>query len=212
MSFSTSSSRSGVGYAWTINDQRRCKGRNTMTTKDTEMRMAYLATEHAPGGQLVIDAPAAYSIKLAHNGTRVLGPSATLATTRTFLASVDPTITSAAGLRVSRRFDSVRETVRHYDHFTNASRRLSRFWRVSHLLLEQRYGTWVAKAESETVRQIIGQRCALDCHRAPSIMARCFARASGATATDAFTSSRCEKKLSGNATAARATPIHGNSR
>src|SRR5216684_5344340 len=59
---------------------------------------------------------------------------------------------------------------------------------------------------------IIGQRCALDCHRAPSIMARCFARASGAPATDAFTSSRCDKKLSVNATAARATPIHGNSR
>jgi len=26
-------------------------------------------------------------------------------------------------------------------HSTNASRRLSRFWGVSHLLLEQRYGT-----------------------------------------------------------------------
>jgi len=59
---------------------------------------------------------------------------------------------------------------------------------------------------------IIGQRCALDCHRAPSIMARCFARASGAPATDASTSNRCDKKLSVNATAARATPIHGNSR
>jgi hypothetical protein len=57
---------------------------------------------------------------------------------------------TAPRLRVFRRFDSVRETVRHYDHFTNASRGLSRFWRVSHLLVEQRYGTWVAKAESET--------------------------------------------------------------
>jgi hypothetical protein len=60
------------------------------------MRMAYLATEHAPGGQLVIDAPGAYSIKLAHNGNRVLGPSATLAATRTFLASVDPSIVNAS--------------------------------------------------------------------------------------------------------------------
>ena len=44
--------------------------------------------------------------------------------------------------------------MKHYDHFTNASRRLSRFWRVSHLLLEQRYGTRVVKAESETVRHL----------------------------------------------------------
>jgi hypothetical protein len=60
---------------------------------------------------------------------------------------------SQAGHRVAHRFDSAGETVRHYDHFTNASRRLSRFWRVSYLLLEQRYGT-VAKAESETVRHL----------------------------------------------------------
>jgi hypothetical protein len=66
-----------------------------MTTATTEMRLAYLATEHAPGGQLVIDAPAAYSIKLAHNGSRVLGPSATLAQAKTFLASVDPSIVNA---------------------------------------------------------------------------------------------------------------------
>jgi hypothetical protein len=66
-----------------------------MATPTTEMRLAYLATEHAPGGQLIIDAPGSYSIKLAHNGQRVLGPSATLATTKTFLQSVDPTITTA---------------------------------------------------------------------------------------------------------------------
>jgi hypothetical protein len=66
-----------------------------MTTANTEMRLAYLATEHAPGGQLVIDAPGVYSIKLAHNGARVLGPSANLATTKTFLQSVDPTIATA---------------------------------------------------------------------------------------------------------------------
>jgi hypothetical protein len=41
-----------------------------------------------------------------------------------------------ACLILAQCLDSVGETVRHYDHFINASRRLSRFWRVSHLLLE----------------------------------------------------------------------------
>ena len=40
-----------------------------MTAADAEMRLAYLATEHAPGGQLVIDAPGSYSIK-AMEGAR----------------------------------------------------------------------------------------------------------------------------------------------
>ena len=62
-----------------------------MTTPATEMRLAYLASEHAPGGQLIIDAPSQYSIT-DQNGAGLLGPAATLTTTRTFLQSADPII------------------------------------------------------------------------------------------------------------------------
>jgi hypothetical protein len=59
------------------------------------MRLAYLTTEKAPGGQLIIDAPSQYSVVLAHNHAKVVGSNASLATVKAYVQSVDPSIVNA---------------------------------------------------------------------------------------------------------------------
>jgi hypothetical protein len=73
-----------------------------MTTPTTEMRMACLATERggliapgAAGGQLRIDGPGQYSIIHANTRAVVVGPNASLATVKAYLAPVDPSIVMA---------------------------------------------------------------------------------------------------------------------
>lgn len=63
---------------------------------NTVMRMEYLATER--GCQLVgaiSGESETYSLVAAYDGSKPVGPGASLSTTETYLAKVDPTITSA---------------------------------------------------------------------------------------------------------------------
>lgn len=64
---------------------------------NTVMRMHYLATER--GCQLVgavSGESESYALVEAYNGAAAVGPGASLATTESYLASVDPTITAAS--------------------------------------------------------------------------------------------------------------------
>lgn len=72
-----------------------------MASANTDMRMAYLTTERggliaagAAGGQLTVVSPGVYTVKHAHNGF-VAQNSVNLATMKTYLAPVDPTIVNA---------------------------------------------------------------------------------------------------------------------
>lgn len=64
-----------------------------MATIETERRMRMLATER--GGQLIVDGVSVYSIKLARDGSLLIGPSASLVSVQALLATVDPKIVGA---------------------------------------------------------------------------------------------------------------------